>query len=193
MSAVPAASYLTEFTGDVRLPGSERAANVAARIEAARASGYESGKAAANAALETKLEQQRAAAARQLDAERQTWANEEAHKLAQRLAAGLAELEASIADAAARALEPMLTAELRRQSIAELRTDLELLTGVAGIAVTVCGPQDLLQALQAALSGSGRTVTYVPNREPDLRIATGQAILETRLGAWAAKIEEAVR
>lgn len=193
MSAVPSAAYLMDFAGDGRHPGSERAADVAARIEAARASGYESGKAAANAALEAKLEQHRAAAARQLEAERQTWANEEAQKLAQRLVAGLAELETSIADAAARALEPVLIAELRRQAIDDLRADLELLTSDAGTAITVRGPQDLLQALQAALAGSGRTVTYLPNGEPDLRIAAGQAILETRLEAWAAKIEEAVR
>lgn len=188
MSALPAASYLTDFAGDgVRRP------DLAAKIEAARLAGFEAGKAVASAALEARLEEQRAAAERQRAAERQTWASEEGQKLAQRLAAGLAELEAHIADAAARALEPVLRAELRRQAIEELRADLELLLADASIAVTVAGPQDLLQALEAALAAGGRTVVFQPNDKADLRITAGQAILETRLGAWAARIEEAMR
>lgn len=195
MSAVPAASYLMDFAGDGRRHGGgpAGAADIAARIEVARAGGFESGKAAASATLQARLEEQRAAFAGQLAAERKAWVEEEAHQLAQRLAASFAELEARIAEATARVLEPVLRAELRRQAIADLRADLELLTADAGIAVSVAGSEDLLQALRGALSGGGRAVTYVPNGEPDLRITAGQTILETRLAAWAAKIEEAVR
>ena len=50
MSAVPAASYLTEFGRDGEAPLRRRDADdTSARIEAAHASGFESGKAAAMA------------------------------------------------------------------------------------------------------------------------------------------------
>ena len=84
MSATPAAKYLTEFG-----PGANRSAlafvgrsighadDEAARIAEAHASGVESGKAAALASIEAKLEEQRAQFARQLETERATWAAQE--------------------------------------------------------------------------------------------------------------------
>jgi hypothetical protein len=195
MSAVPVASYLTEFGRDGEAPlGRRNADDASARIDAAHADGFESGKAAAMAALEARLEEQRASFARQLASERQAWVVEEAEKLAQRLSAGLGELEARIAETTARVLEPFLSAELRRQVVAALRADLEaLLTQEPGISISVTGPEDLLQALREQLSGKACSATYLPSGEPDVRIAAGQTILETRLGAWAAKIGEAVR
>ena len=200
MSAVPAAAYLTEFGGEASLrrrhgEGSTASAGeTSARIDAAHASGFESGKAAVMATLEARLEDQRAAFARQLASERQAWVAEEAEKLGARLSAGLGELEASIAETTARVLEPFLRAELRRQAIAALRADLEvLLTKEPGISVSVAGPEDLLQALRDQLSGRACAATYLPSGEPDVRITAGQTILETQLGAWAAKMAEAVR
>jgi len=195
MSAVPAASYLTEFGRDGEAPLRRRnGEDTSARIDAAHASGFESGKAAAMAALEARLEGERASFAQQRASERQAWVAEEAEKLAQRLSAGLDELEARIAETTARVLEPFLRAELRRQVIAALRADLEaLLTQEPGISLSVTGPEDLLQALRDQLSGKACAATYLPNGEPDVRITAGQTILETRLGAWAAKIGEAVR
>jgi hypothetical protein len=193
MTAVPAAAYLMDFAGEGRHGGGGRAGEVAARIEAAHASGFEAGRSAARAELEAKLAEQRAAASRELAAARQAWVREEAQRLSERLAAGLAELEAGVADAAARALLPVLRSELQQQAIADLRADLERLTIDPAVAITVRGRHDLLHALQAALSGSPRNVTYEPDGGADLRIAAGPAILETRLGAWAARIEEAVR
>jgi len=195
MSAVPAASYLTEFGRDGEAPLRRRnGEDTSARIDAAHASGFESGKAAAMAALEARLEGERASFAQQRASERQAWVAEEAEKLAQRLSAGLGELEARIAETTARVLEAFLRAELRRQVIAALRADLEaLLSQESGISVSVTGPEDLLQALRDQLSGKACAATYLPNGEPDVRITAGQTILETRLGAWAAKIGEAVR
>jgi hypothetical protein len=200
MSAVPVASYLIEFGSDgdaVSDPASPPplgSDDTLARVEAAHASGIESGKAAALAALDARLEEQRALFARQLACERQAWAVQEADKLAARLAAGLGELEARLAEATARVLEPFLRAELRQQVIADLRAELEvLLTKEPGLSVSVAGPEDLLHALRDQLSGRACAVTYQPNGEPDVRITAGQTILETRLETWAAKIEETVR
>jgi len=210
MSAVPVASYLAEFGSgaDVGSGGpawaplgagdGERGATaadvVSARIEAAQAAGFASGKAAAMAILDARLKDQRAEFERELTSEREAWVAGEAERLATRLTGGLGELEQRLAETTARVLEPFLRAELRRQAIADLRAELEvLLRKDAGIGISVAGPEDLLQALRDRLSGTSCAVTYLANTEPDVRIAAGQTILETRLEAWAAKIAEAVR
>jgi hypothetical protein len=213
MSAVPAASYLTEFASDREgsaspafvpfgrresVSRSAASAETAARtIEAARASGFASGEAAAKAVLEARHAEDRETWARKLEAERQAWVRAEGEMLAQRLAAGLAEIETRVAQATARVLEPFLRAELRRQVIADLQAQLEtLLARDAGISVTIAGPADLLEQLRerlaGRLAGNAGEVTYLPNGEPDVRIIAGRTILETRLGAWAARIAEAV-
>jgi hypothetical protein len=165
----------------------------AARIAEAHASGFESGKAAAMAASEAKLEEQRALFARQLGTERETWAAQEGQKLGAQLTAGLLALESQIADAVARVLAPFVEARLCHQAIADLRADLEvLLTRDASLNVSIAGPEDLLQALRDQLSGTPCSVTYVANGACEVRITADQAILETRLAAWKTRIEEAV-
>jgi hypothetical protein len=202
MSAVPAASYLMEFGRDGGLPlprrgaggGVAEADDAAARIDAAHAGGFESGKAAATATLEARLEEERASFVRQLASARRAWVVEEGEKLAQRLSAGLGELEARVAETTARVLEPFLRAELRRQAIIELRAGLEaVLSREPGIEIDVTGPEDLLQALRDGLAGRACAATYRPSGEPDVRIVAGQTILQTRLAAWVARIEEALR
>jgi hypothetical protein len=200
MSATPAAPYLTEFGSGARRSALaivgrrlSDAEDAAARIAEAHASGVESGKAAAMAASEAKLEEQRALFARQLGTEREAWAAQEGQKLGVQLTAGLLALEAQIADAVARVLAPILETRLCHQAIADLRADLEvLLTRDASLNVSIAGPEDLLQALRDQLSGTPCSVTYVANGACDVRITADQAILETRLAAWKTRIEEAV-
>jgi hypothetical protein len=202
MSAVPVASYLTEFGAcdDVAPPpaaperDAEATDDMAARLEAAHAKGLESGEAAAMALLEAKLQEQQAAFAHQLAGEREAWVAREAEALAARLDAGLRELEARIADCAARVLAPILTAELRRQAIVGLRAELDtLLEREPGLGIAISGPEDLMHALRDHLAGKSCAVTCTPWAEPDVRVTAGATVLETRLGAWAAQLEEALR
>jgi hypothetical protein len=205
MSAVPAASYLADFgcraVVDAHLaPGSDAdraaasAAEVGARIEAAHASGFEDGKAALRAELERKLEAQRVANDARLASERQAWVSAEAGKLAERLTVGLTELEGRIADTLARILQPFLGAELRRRAIGELRAELEaLLRKHPGIECIVSGPEDLLDELRRHLAGKTLTVTYRIAEGVDLRVEAGQTVLETRLGVWLARMQEALQ
>jgi hypothetical protein len=198
MRATPAAPYLTEFgsgSGKSALAivgGRDRseATDAAARMAEAN----ESAKAAAMAMLEAKLAEERALSAQRLAAEREAWVTEQGARLAGQLAAGLQALEAQIADTAAKVLAPFLEARLCRQAIAELRTDLQvLLAKDANICLSVTGPEDLLQILRKELSGSPCSVTYVADETCDVRITADQTLLETRLGAWKARIEEAAR
>ncbi len=214
MSAMPVAPFLSEFgsaaparrdapfvpfgsrgrsCGQLRA----RAETEADRIEAARASGFASGEAAAKAVLEATVAGLGEEHARELAAAREAWVRGEADKLAHQLAAGLKDLETRIADATARVLAPLLQAEVARQAIADLNSELaRLLANAADVSLSISGPEDLLEALRVRLADqlAGKTVSvdYRQSEEPDVRIVAGQTVLETRLGVWAAKIREAL-
>jgi hypothetical protein len=59
-------------------------------------------------------------------------------------------------------------------------------------AISICGAADLLEALRTRLDGKLGNVVYHPGEGCDVRVAVGQTVLETRVGAWMARIEEAV-
>ena len=213
MSAMPVAPFLSEFgivatprrdapflpfgrEGGAASPGIP-AETEADRIEAARASGFASGEAAAKAVLAATVAGLGEEHARELAAAREAWASGEADKLAHQLAAGLEDLETRLADATARVLAPLLQAEVARQAIADLNSELARLLGnAADVSLSISGPEDLLEALRGRLADqlAGKTVSvdYRQSEEPDVRIVVGQTVLETRLGVWAAKIEEAL-
>jgi hypothetical protein len=190
------ARYLLEFddpkasqTGDNHA-GRQAAASKATLVDEAFTKGFESGKAAAQA----QLAEQQALQAKELAAAREAWAQQEASRLAGQLAAGLGEIEASLADVAARVLEPFLSAELQRRAIADLVENLNaLLAQERGAAVRIAGAPDLLEALRTRLDGKVENVSYHPSQAPDVQVKVGQTVLETRLGAWVARIQEAVQ
>jgi hypothetical protein len=200
MSALPLASYLVEFGSDradtlaQASRGPRNRGDAAVKIQEAYAQGLEAGKVAGLALMEAKLDEERASLSRQLASERQAWVAREADTLAARLAAGLQDLEARIADSAARALAPILHRDFCDRAIADLRAELDvLLTKDPELRISVTGPEDLLQSLRERLTGKDCTVTYSVGAEPDLRISAGETVLETRIAAWAAKVAEAVR
>ena len=201
MSATPAAPYLTEFGSGASRPALAMvgrrvsdAEDEAAKIAEAHARGFESGKAAAMATIEAKLQEQRSLFARQLAVEREAWAAQEGGKLAAQLTAGLRAVEAQIADATARVLAPFLEARLCHQAVADLRADLEILLAKdANLSLSLAGPEDLLQPLRKDLADKTCSVTYIANDECDVRMSADQTLLETRLAAWKTRIEEAVR
>lgn len=202
MSAAPIARYLLELdagydpgaTPALRPGGKSPAASKAGMLDEAHAKAFASGKAAAEAQTAAKLEEREASHRRELASAREAWTQQEGGRLAEQLVKGLEELEARLADTMARILEPFLAAELRRKAIADLVESLSALRAQDKAAVVgVSGPPDLLDALRARLEGRLDNVTYHPGQVNEVRVTLGQTILETRVGAWLTRIEEAVR
>ncbi len=201
MSAVPAARYLTEFgvegtTGATR-PGDASGSPEAAlrhKLDEAFARGVEAGRVAAREEADAKLSGQQVLFAKRLELERQKWAIGTGDKLANKLTKGLRDLEARIADSAARVLRPFVEAELHRQSIAELRSSLGALVATeAGVNLHISGPADVLDVLRTQLKDKNPPAVFEVTEEPDVRIVAGQAVLETHLKDWMGKVEEAMR
>ncbi len=199
MSAAPIARYLLEFDAvddpkanraGGRNPGKAVSVSKTAAVDEAFANGFESGKAAA----EAQLAEQKARHAKELAAAREAWALQEGGRLAEQLASGLGEIEARLADVAARVLEPFIAADLHGRAIADLVESLKvLLAQERAAAVSISGAPDLLESLRARLEGKIENVSYHPSQACEVRVTVGQTVLETRLGTWMAKIEEAVK
>lgn len=162
-------------------------------IEDAFRRGREEGRAAGLAELEVRLEEQRQFLEKQQEIERYTWATREMDVLVEQLRLGLRDIETIIAVKAARILKPFLLERVRVQAVSELSAALEsLLTKGEGIQLEISGPEDLLQLLRARLTRLGDNVKFSPSAGADIHVAAGQTILETRLAAWVAKLNEVV-
>jgi len=164
------------------------------RIAMARQQGIEEGRAAAKVEFEARLKEQQAKYEQQLALERLTWATREADRMAEQIAAGLQELESRLADQTAELLKPFLASAVHSRAISELRKAIDVIVSKdEGVTLEVYGPEDLLQLLREKFSGKNMALVFHPGEGPEVRIVAGQTVLETQLGAWAAKVEEALR
>jgi hypothetical protein len=203
MSAAPIARYLLQLDADddagaspASGPGAGWPSPTirAAMVDEAHARGFESGKAEAEAQMAGQLEEREAHHRDELASAREAWSRQEGERLAEQLVKGLEELEARLADTTARILKPFLGAELQRRVIADLVESLTVLRAQEKAAIVgVSGAADLLEALRVQLEGKFENVAYQPSQDSEVRVTLGQTVLETQLGAWMARIEEAMK
>lgn len=123
---------------------------------------------------------------------RQAWAQEQGQELAKAIGDGLSRIEAAIGEVTARLLEPLIIAEARRTALAELKETLsELLANPETATLRIEGPDDLLAALRQGL-GLKNNIAFQVSDRPDIHVETGNTVIETRLGPWAARLREAM-
>jgi hypothetical protein len=201
----PAALYLAELRptwvagsiADVEpivLPNRLEAEDIAARELLAFDRGREEGLAAARADYERRLDEERARIAERLAAERHAWASEQGQRLAEQVAACFAELTAQIADAVGGILMPFLDEQIRKQAIDDLTRNIAVLAaGGQDKAITITGPQDLLERIAATLGAAAGALAFVPSDDIDVRITAEGTVMETQLAAWRGRLDEANR
>jgi hypothetical protein len=201
LSVVPAALFLMDFGGkepvlniaDEVLAADEPAivADVATDpVDEAYARGVEDGKAAVEAEIEARLQEQKEMFDRDLAASRDSSCIEQGARIADRLQAAIEDMEGRIADSTERVLRPFLEQAIRAQAVAELCATLKELAGkTPGITLEITGPEDLLAAVRASLPASVATVSYNANEACDVQVKAGASILETRIAAWLDQIE----
>jgi hypothetical protein len=200
---IPAAKVIKEFGVSASgkpvpapAPWAEKAKSspaigVPSLVEEAHARGVKEGRAAAQAEAEARLEEQKRFYEQQLELERCTRVAREAEQFTQQLDTGLNALKTDIAGQTARILKPFLIEQVQRHAIDELCAALDaVLANDQGLKVEVSGPEDLLQLLREKLSERPVATEFTPAEGTDVRISAGQTILETRLAAWMAKLEE---
>ena len=203
MSAAPIARYLLELDAgeDAKAtpaagPSTGKPSTVSkvAMVDEAYAKGFENGKAAAEAQIATEIAERDTLHDKELASAREAWAQLESGRLAEQLVKGLEALEARLAETTARILKPFLATEMHRRAIADLAESLTALrTQEKTSDISVSGAVDLLEALRVRLEGKLENITYRQSDACDLRVMVGQTVLETRIGAWMARIEEAMK
>lgn len=125
--------------------------------------------------------------------ERQLWARQQGDVLARTLGDGLTRIEAEIAEVTARLLEPFILAEARRKTLVELQETLrDMLADPETATLRIEGPADLLAALREGIGSKDNLVTFQVSDRPDIHVETGNTVIQTRLGAWTARLKEAM-
>lgn len=201
MTAVSIARFLTDFdpAGDAAPARPVRGRPPADDEGTLRAQARAQGEAVGRAAAERDATQRMEALTRQHEAQlaaaRAAWVEAEGSRLSEQMRLGLEHIETAISDAAARILLPLLAEPLRRQTVAELAAAIRAVVANApdaAVAVNVSGPDDLLAALQAKLGSGGPTLRTTTAPGCDLTVQIEQTVLETTLGAWRIRLEEAM-
>ncbi len=169
-------------------PAGDAAAEIEARLAAAREEGRRQGleEAARSFAverqrLEEELAQQLAAAERQ-------WREETGRMLARQLHEGLDEVRRTLGDVLAEVLEPVLEAAARRRAVEEFARLLSrMLVADEGLRVHVCGAAPMLEALRAALGDEVARITTEPVEEgPQLLTHIDNTVMKVALEDWRA-------
>jgi hypothetical protein len=166
----------------------EADARLAEALAAARDEAREEGRVqAAQETREAVTGELQAAHEQALEAARAAWVAEEATRLSTALQDGFDALRTRLAEKTVRALEPFLAKALRDKACAEMATMLERLFagGEAGTEIHVTGPQDLLDALRAALPDRPDLVIHIEPERSDIRISCAETTLETQIAQWS--------
>jgi flagellar biosynthesis/type III secretory pathway protein FliH len=177
-----AASAQTPFDQEIETGSVDAIADAFAR-------GREEGLAAGRAEYAARLDEERAAAEARLAEERAAWSSLEGARLGDAIAAAFQSLEASVGDAVAAILSPVLKEGRRRRAVDELAENLKRLMASGQRILRVSGPEDLLEELRARLGADMSAVAFEAAEDIDMRVVAEQTTIETQLKAWMPRID----
>ena len=114
-------------------------------------------------------------------------------RLSEALSAGFAELERRVAEAAARALKPLVQERVAREIVEELAENVARLTRAGGVnLIKVRGPERLLSALKARIAALAVEVDYVEEDGVEITVSAQSTEIRSELRSWARLIEDIV-
>ncbi|MEP9375409.1 hypothetical protein ABLE91_01750 [Aquabacter sp. CN5-332] len=150
--------------------------------------GRREGEAAARAEFERLRAEDEVRFAERLEAERATWSEVEAARLAGAMEAAIAEMEAGMAESLARIVSPFLEAGVRERALAELEgLMVPILAREDRPVLKISGAADLLERLRARL-GDPPACVFEPADMADVRVVVGETVLETQVRAWVDRL-----
>ncbi|WP_411033960.1 hypothetical protein [Shinella sp. BYT-45] len=159
-------------------------------VEAERAAAFAEGRAEAEAELSARHEAELAglkeAHRAELDALKARYEQDYAAALAERFSALTGEVADHVAAQAAQVLAPVMNQVLTKGAVADLaRMIAEGLQDGEGITITVRGPLNLFEQLKSHFEEPAPVFRHVEVQDVDLTVEFGDAVLVTRMAAWA--------
>jgi DNA-binding TFAR19-related protein (PDSD5 family) len=146
----------------------------------------------AEAFLALALEDQARKFEEQLTAARREWTEVQAERIMSQLVSVNEVLESKIAAALTRVLRPFVMDGVRKQAVTDMRACIgKTVASAAHPSIEVSGPQDLLDAIAAAMTDVAVAVSYRPDASSELRVVLGDTVLETQMQDWAARLSVA--
>jgi hypothetical protein len=173
----------------------DRASEPVVDLEAERHNAHAEGYAEATAVLTEKyeLEAQTVALVHQREVEelRDRYEVETGALIASRLDAISSEIAERVSATVARALAPVMTDVLSQKAAVDLAGILReaVLEGDVGT-VTVKGPTRLFDALKSTLGEKAGLLRHLETGDVDLTVEFGDAVLVTRMSAWATSLKK---
>jgi len=187
-SAEPSPQDTTAAAAETAVPDLE--ARLAAAREEGFAAGVEEGMARARAEAEARIAVLEQAHAEELATRERLWADRLAADLVTRLQEGFRHLARQLEEAVADILTPLMRDAMREQALADLAATITTLAE-EGVRMQVKGPSSLIEALKARLPDCPFEA-QVDEALADIRVHLADAVIETRLGEWQARLAEAV-
>ena len=151
--------------------------------------GLDAGKAeAATARALERAEWQKRAVVENLDFQMNEFA-----RLSETLTLGFAELERRIAEAAARALKPLVQDRVAKEIVDELAENVARLTRSGGAELLkIRGPGKLLSALKDKIAALAIAVEYVEQENVEISVSAQSTEIRSELQTWARLIDDVV-
>jgi hypothetical protein len=159
--------------------------DIAERVDEAYVRGVDEGRRAAEEEGALRVEEQKLATQRAIEAARAAWADEIGPHISAQIESAFDTLQQQIAAAAERALMPFLARAARDEALRQLRATVEGLLAVnPGISLEISGPEDLLDSVRASLPASVAAASFVVTDKADVQLKAGTSLIETRIAAW---------
>ncbi|MCT8267826.1 hypothetical protein NYQ83_11135 [Afifella sp. JA880] len=139
------------------------------------------------------MEEIRASFAAELEEKRAGWVAEEAEKIAESIGNAFSELDASLSEAVAAILVPLVGAAIAQKAVAELSDMIiDMRSREDEPVLEVVGPEDLLEAVKTRLGEMASGIGFRVGGGPDVRVTAGPTIIETQLQAWRERVSLAI-
>jgi hypothetical protein len=171
------------------------------RIGEAYAKGYEEGRASARSEADAEIAELTATFEIKLEETKRVFAQDVASKLGMDLQKRLDEIHATLEEQVVAAIVPTLRHALSERSIRETAAALrELANDGEAIVIELSGPDELIEQvwqhfreLDQGRSSGEPVVRFQQADTTEIRASVNGTLIESRLGDWVRKIEEAVR
>lgn len=169
----------------------EPAIDIDAERAEARAEGEQAGRAEIRALWEAEKAEMEASHAAELAALRRQLEEAAAQRVDEGFRRMVSTLEASLCDQVAAVLAPVMSEAVAARAIAQLAEAIrQALGGGQAAVLTVYGPTDLFERLKDRLGEDAPTLRHVPAADLDIAVDLDDAVLVTRLSAWAASLRK---
>jgi hypothetical protein len=138
---------------------------------------------------DARLEEERAAFAAHLIAERRQWAAEEGNRLGEQFNLALDRGIEGVRSSIENILEPFVARGILESLLADFMATLRtVLADRDSPPIQLSGPRDLLDILRARLARENVTVSYAEIDRIDVEAKIGSTVIETCMGEWIRKL-----